>query len=114
MKKQNIRRFFVLPLCLLGLKVIELIIQYKARSLHNEYLATLVTMLLFLAGFGVVGGIISPAIEKTVEKSMLKGREAGGAAGVWLLGLCLFAGLFFVFHLIFTQGAQAILPASWR
>ena len=113
-KRKDIRKYIILPSCLLVLNVGYEVIIYKSQLIAQPYLRTTVILLLFLFGFGVVGCIISPFIERWMESLYYTGRKQAGYFGEILIIALLATGLFILYHAIYINGVESIIPRQYQ
>ena len=109
-KKRNIRKYIILPSCLLILNAINEMIIYKLELISQPHLRTLVILLLFMFGFGLVGFTVSPLLEKWIETLYMTGRKKGGHLAEVMLLFSLFIALFFLYHSIYVGGVESVIP----
>jgi len=116
---KKVRRYLILPVCLLVLNAIEEVVVYKFSQLYtgkilNAYLFTFVLILMFAVGFSVVADIVAPAIATLMEKGHKKTKETGDLGGNVLFYIVAFVVLYIIYYVIYVQGPQMLLPVSWR
>ena len=112
--KKNVRKYFILPTCLLVLNAIEEICVYKSGFISNPYLRTAFVLLLFVAGTAAVSFILAPAIEKVVSAAYFHGRKHAGYLGEFLILAVVAGGLYVVYFVLYIHGPQYLLPPAWR
>lgn len=109
-----LERHYVLPCCLLLLNLVNEIIAYKARLIHDGLLRTCFIMGMVLCGASLVAFAIAPGIVWAVQSLRRTSRSAAGRAGEWaflgVLGLL----IFWLYYRNYLIGTEAILPAAWR
>lgn len=71
---------------------------------------------MFLFGFAFVSFVVSPFIERTVEKMHLAGKQGAGFMGELVVAVLFFAGLFYLYFQVYTSdaGVENILPNAWH
>jgi hypothetical protein len=109
-----LERYYVLPCCLLLLNLVNEIVAYKARLIHDGMMRTLFIMGMVLFGASLVAFAIAPGIVWAVQSLRRTSRSAAGSAGEWaflgVLGLL----IFWLYYRNYLIGTEAILPAAWR
>jgi len=114
--KRNIRRYVILPTCLLVLNVVEEVVCYKAQVIGNPYLRAGILMLMFFCGFGLVGLVFAPLLTRSLEQVYFGGRKHGGYLGELIVLAALYGGLFYVYYLMYgaPSGVENLLPIAWH
>lgn len=112
--KRNLRKYVILPVCLIVLNAVEEVLVYKTGVIGNDYLRTAVILALYLGGFGLVGLVLAPLIERWLALTFDAGRRKGGSPGVMVLLCLLGIGLFFLYFRIYVDGPETLLPRRWR
>jgi hypothetical protein len=112
--KRNIRKYFILPTCLLLLNAIEEICVYKSEFISNPYLRTAFVLLLFVVGISTVSFLLAPAIEKIITAAYFRGRKHAGYFGEFLILAVVIGGLYFIYFLLYIHGPEYLLPRAWR
>lgn len=107
--KRHIRRFFVLPCSLLILNALEDLLIYKLQgTIHDPFVLTTAIIALFLAGFSLVGFVISPWIELLLEKSYTRGRGFTAQVGT-LISLAIACGvIYWIYYIIYINGVASL------
>ena len=107
--------FMVLPICLLLLNAIEEVVVYKFQgSIRDPYLRTAMLLLMFTAGFTLVAAIVVPWT-KALLKDLHKGSERhAGSLGSILLYALILALFYWLYFVIYVDGAEHLLPPAWR
>jgi hypothetical protein len=125
MKIKNVRIFFILPLSLLLLNILEEIAVYRIQKSMfgtagpgNHLLMNLlfITALiaLFAIGFSLVGNMFAPWLEKTLEFMYKHMKKYGGAISVAVAYCIAIIFIFVLYYVVYIKGAQYLLPPAWR
>lgn len=109
-----LERYYVLPCCLLLLNLVNEIIAYKAKLIHDGLLRTLFIMGMVLFGASLVAFAIAPGIVWAVQSLRRTSRSAGGSVGEWAFLSVLGLLIFWLYYRNYLIGTEAILPAGWR
>ncbi len=108
---KSVRVFFILPVCLLLMNVLQELAVYKMeRSIMNKFLFTGALLFMYAAVFTVVGNLVSPWLESVVEKLHFGSKKKGGGLGLLLFYSFTLAGLYVLYYFVFVKGPQSILP----
>ncbi len=110
----TLERYYVLPCCLLLLNLVNEIIAYKAKLIHDGLLRTLFIMGMVLFGASLVTFAVAPGIIWCVQSLRRTSRSAGGSAGEWAFLAVLGLLIFWLYYRNYLIGTEAILPADWR
>ncbi|MFC1498156.1 hypothetical protein ACFLS1_06770 [Verrucomicrobiota bacterium] len=112
---KRFRSLLIMAVSLLTLNAIEEVIIFKLkRTVINDYLFTLILLAMFGSGFIIVADILVPWIRNTIKGVHKTSKRNAGYIGVTLLYAGFFILFFMVYHVIYNQGPQHILPRSWR
>jgi len=119
MKMKNIRTFLILPICLLILNAIEEVIIYKLQSLYKQNLLdkftlTGILVLMFAAGFSIVGNSLAPRAKKALEKGHKSSKKNAGIIGISIFYGALFTAIFVTYYVIYVLGPEFMLPKEFR
>jgi hypothetical protein len=113
-KEKVVRRYYVLPCCLLLLNLGNSIIAYKAGIIADVLERTLFVIGMVLFGSSLVAFVVAPAIEALVRALHRTSRQGGGWLGEILFLTALGVGIFLLYYVVTIHGAQALLPAEWK
>ena len=106
------RRYFVLPVCLLMLNVLEELFIYMVPEIvPNPWWRITVIIAMFLVGFAAVGFWIAPAMERWIGRMHSAGRKTAGWLGELLIVVAIGAAMFGIYYLLYIQGPKSLLPA---
>jgi len=112
------KNYFILPVCLLLLNAVEEVLVYKVQNYPdiacNPYLLTGVLIILFSAGFAVIGDMFAPYLQGVFEHFHKKSKKTGGQFGMLIFYTAVAGFIFFIYFRIYTIGPQSVLPPSWR
>jgi hypothetical protein len=113
--RRNIRKYLILPTCMLVLNIVEEVFCYKSQMISNLYLRTALLMVMFLCGFGLVWLVIAPIVSRSLEVAYFGGKKHGDARGILVLAV-VYGVLFYAYYLLYSApgGAANLLPAAWR
>ena len=112
--KRNIKKYFILPTCLLILNAIEEVGVYKSAVVTNPYLRTAVVLVMFIAGTALVSFVLAPVIEKMIARMYFSGRKHAGYLGEFFIVFSVILGLYVIYFLLYIRGPEYLLPPSWR
>ncbi len=115
MKNPNVvRKFYVLPCCLLLLNLCIELVSYKAKMIDDVLLRTGAIMGMVLIGGSIVGFVMAPAIGALIGWLHGSTRQRWGELGeiFFLLGLGLL--VFWLYYRIYILGPESVLPLGWR
>ena len=112
--KKNIKKYFVLPVCILILNIIEEIIVYKSRVIENEYLKTACILFFFIVGVAIISLALSPLFEKILSSAYFGSRKHAGYLGEFLTLVVTLCVLYIAYYYAYAKGAEYLLPVSWR
>lgn len=112
--KRNIKKYFVLPVCILVINIVEEILVYKSNFIADDYLRTAFILLLFIVGIAGVSFLVSPLIVKLLSSVYFKGRKHAGYAGELIILAVTLGGLYYLYFLIYIYGPEYLLPSAWR
>jgi len=111
MTLKSVRVFFILPLCLLIMNVVQSLAVYKMeRSIMNKYLFAGAMLLMYAVGFTIVGKLFSPWLETLVEKMHFGSKKSGGGFGLFCFYGLAISGLYAVYYFLYVKGPQSLLP----
>jgi hypothetical protein len=108
-----VRRFYVLPCCLLLLNLAVELVSYKARVLGDPLLRTAAIMGMVLCGGSLVGFVVAPAIGALVGWLHGASRRSWGELGEILFLLALGVVVFWLYYRIYILGPESVLPREW-
>ncbi len=115
MADKHTKNLFILPVCLLVLNAIEEVAVYKlGREIVNPHIFTGALILMFTAGFALVGDQLAPYLQKLVDHGRKGSRRHGGKTGMFLFYLAVALGLYFAYYTIYVHGPEKLLPIQWR
>jgi len=112
--KRKIKKYFILPTCLLVLNALEEIFVYKSEVIDNDYLRTGVVLLLFIIGTAAVSFLLAPVIERLLSKAYFSGRKHAGYVGEFLILSGVVLALYTLYFVLYVQGPEYLLPPAWR
>lgn len=114
--KAAVRRYYVLPCCLLILNLVNSVVSYKAGVIADGLVRTLVVIALVLFGSSLVAYAVSPSIEWVMNDLQRRSRRASGGLGEALFLIGLGVAVFWLYYEVHTGGGvEAILPrAFWN
>ena len=117
-KAKAAKNYFILPVCLLLLNAVEEVVVYKAQHYPkiagNPYILTGVLILLFAAGFSLIGDMFAPYMQGVFEHLHKKSKKSGGHVGMIIFYTVVVGIIFLLYFRIYTIGPQSVLPPSWR
>lgn len=114
MKKPHlVQNYFILPVCLLLLNLVNTIISYKAEMIYDQMLRIAVIMLLVLFGSTVVAFLIAPGLASVVQGLHRSSKQGGGSLGEILFMTILAVAVFWLYYQVYIHGPASILPAEW-
>ncbi len=114
MKKTHlVQTYFILPVCLLLLNLVNTIISYKAEMIYDQMLRVLTIMLLVLFGSSVVAFLIAPALASAVQSLHRSSKQGGGSLGEIIFMALLAVVVFWLYYQVYIHGPASILPAEW-
>ncbi len=115
MSKRRFRTFFVLPVSLLLLNALEEVAVYQVkRHVANPYVVTVIFVLMFAAGFAIVGEFIAPFLKSLLESGRKTAKKQVGNVGLLVSYGLAIALVFIMYHVIHTRGPEYLLPLAWR
>jgi len=115
--KKNIKKYFVLPVCLLLLNAIEEVLVYKSDFISNDYLRTAYILALFIIGIASISFIFSPLIVKMLSSAYFGGRKHAGYIGEFLILGAVIGGLYYIYYRLYVYeggSPEYLLPPGWR
>ncbi len=115
MKNPNVvRKFYVLPCCLLLLNLCVELVSYKAKMIDDVLLRTGAIMAMVLVGGSLVGFVMAPAIGALIGWLHSTTRTRWGELGEIFFLLGLGALVFWLYYRIYIIGPESVLPAVWH
>jgi len=106
----RIRKWVILPCCLLVFGVVEELLYYKAEMVPDPYLRTALNMFLFVAGVSLIAYVLVPAIERVVGQVHRTMRRSSGFTGEVLIVGLLLMGVYWLWYALFVHGPESLLP----
>jgi hypothetical protein len=114
MKKTHlVQNYFILPICLLLLNLLNTIISYKAEMIDDQLLRVFIIMLLVLFGSSVVAFLIAPGLASAVQSLHRSSKQGAGSLGEILFMAVLAVVVFWLYYQVYIHGPASILPADW-
>ncbi|MBN1672481.1 MAG: hypothetical protein JXR37_15680 [Kiritimatiellae bacterium] len=108
------RKYIILPSCLLVLNVVQEVVVYKAALIRHAHLRVLFLVFMFALGFTFVGFVVYPLIERSLRNLHRSSKSVAGRIGEVLFLAMLCAGLYFLYYQIYIHGPHTLLPRPWR
>jgi MFS family permease len=109
-----VRKFYVLPCCLLLLNLCVELVSYKAKMIDDVLLRTGAIMGMVLVGGSIVGLVMAPAIGALIGWLHATTRTRWGELGEIFFLLALGIVVFWLYYRVYIIGPESVLPAEWR
>ncbi len=84
----------------------EVVVFELRKVIPNDYLYTLVVVLILIIGFGFIGNWLAPHLSKAVEKGHKRSSKTGGKVGIISFFLIIFILIYWVFFVIYIKGPE--------
>ncbi len=108
------RKYVILPFGMLFINALNAVLGYKLELIQNENLRVLAILFMSATGFGLVGLVLSPMLNRALEETRRTTRRQVGTFGEWLWIALMVALLFLLYRALYIQGPQSLLPVEWR
>ena len=109
------KTYLILPLSLLLINVFEEIAHYKViNTIYDPHIKTIIMIFLYSIGFLIAANIITPWLKNFFISAQKSSKKEGGYVGIIIFYLIAFALIYWVYFIIYTEGAQYLLPKGWR
>ncbi len=82
----------------------EVVVFELRKVIANDYLYTLVVVLILIIGFGFIGNWLAPHLSKAVEKGHKRSSKTGGKVGIISFFLIIFLLIYWIFFVIYIKG----------
>jgi len=112
-KTQLVQNYFILPICLLLLNLVNTIISYKAELIYDQFLRIGVIMLLVLFGSSIVAFLIAPGLASAVQSLHRSSKQGGGSLGEIIFIAAIGVVVFWLYYQVYIHSPASILPAEW-
>lgn len=112
-KAPLVQHYFILPVCLLLLNLVNTIVSYKAETIYDPMVRVGVIILLVLFGSSVVAFLIAPGLASVVQSLHRTSKQGAGSLGEILFMAGLAVVVFWLYYQVYINGPASILPTEW-
>ena len=113
-RPHTIRKYIILPCCLLVINVFEEVFFYKAAMVANPFWRTALIIGVFFIIVSIGAFILAPFIDTLLQRIYKTSKKQAGLFGEVLFLLAVAAVFYFLYYMVYVYGPQSLLPPAWH
>ncbi len=113
-RPHTIRKYIILPCCLLAINIFEEVLFYKAQMVGNPYWRTALIIGVFFVIVSIGAFILAPFTEALLQHIYKTSKKEAGLIGETLFLLAVASAFYFLYYMVYIHGPESLLPPAWH